>query len=298
MFIKVSNLLWGRVSRLLSAPNVHYIKTHNMLSQTSHPTIIDHIDYGCHPGNYMFIVTDPMPERMLVYDDICPNCLDYTFKINKREGVEFCPRCGYVKQSFDDVNYNHVPDYTRSVCSDRNKHVLPRKYSDQTYKRTNHFRYWINRLQGKEYNKPSIGTLEKIESEIRRLNGGIIPSNLCYDQVQDILREMKYQRYYHNIYSIISYIYGRPIIKFTAKHEELLIKRFYEIQLVYKNRPHDRCNMLFYPYVIRKLCELMGWVGLSRQIPLFKSRERLINADKIWRMVCSDLKWPFIKSVT
>ena len=73
---------------------------------------------------------------------------------------------------------------------------------------------------------------------------------------------------------------------------------FKEIQEPFiKHRPKNRKNFLSYSYVLHKFVELLSLDELLILFPLLKSREKTYEQDKIWKCICDDLKWEFIKSV-
>ena len=64
-----------------------------------------------------------------------------------------------------------------------------------------------------------------------------------------------------------------------------------------KHCPKDRKNFLSYSYVLHKFIQLLGLDEYLVNFPLLKSREKLYQQDKIWKMICQELNWEFIKSI-
>ena len=64
-----------------------------------------------------------------------------------------------------------------------------------------------------------------------------------------------------------------------------------------KHCPKDRKNFLSYSYVLHKFVQLLGLDEFLACFPLLKSREKLHQQDQIWKKICEELKWEFIKSL-
>jgi hypothetical protein len=80
--------------------------------------------------------------------------------------------------------------------------------------------------------------------------------------------------------------------------EEKLRFMFKEIQPSFvKHCPSDRNNFLSYSYVLYKFCELLELDEYLRYFPLLKNRDKLYAQDKIWELICKDLRWGYIKSI-
>ncbi len=73
---------------------------------------------------------------------------------------------------------------------------------------------------------------------------------------------------------------------------------FSEIQEPFeKHCPTTRKNFLSYSYVLYKFCELLGEDSLKQHFPLLKSAEKLYAQDSIWKNICKELGWEFIRSI-
>ena len=80
--------------------------------------------------------------------------------------------------------------------------------------------------------------------------------------------------------------------------EEELRRMFREIQIPFhKYCPPERKNFLSYSYVLHKFVELLDLDEYKNCFVLLKSREKLHQQDKIWKQICSHLKWQYIPSV-
>ena len=58
-----------------------------------------------------------------------------------------------------------------------------------------------------------------------------------------------------------------------------------------------RTGFLGYIYVLYKLVELCGLTNMMQECELLKSREKMLNNDKIWKNICEINGWPFIPTI-
>ena len=173
----------------------------------------------------------------------------------------------------------------------------PREVSYFAYKRINHFNEWLAQFQAKEKTELPNEIYTNIYIE---LNKDIYydPKKLKYKDLRNILKRLKYNKYYEHIPHIISIISGKKAPTLDRKTEEILRSLFKEIQIPFMNNcPPNRKNFLSYSYVLHKFCELLEFDHLLEYFPLLKSREKLHAQDLIWEKMCKDLKWQFIPSL-
>ena len=75
------------------------------------------------------------------------------------------------------------------------------------------------------------------------------------------------------------------------------IQDFKQIVKVFDNcKTSNRINFLNYYYIIYKLLESMNQVDILKHVPRLKSKHRILEHDKIWRRICTQLEWEFIKT--
>ena len=214
--------------------------------------------------------------------DKCIKCNE-SLHLDMIEGYLICIKCG------------HTED-TLIITEKSSYNDPPREISYFAYKRINHFNEWLAQFQAKETTeipeniyKDILDELNKnIELEIHQVN---------YKQIREILKKLKFNKYYEHIPHIINIISGKKAPCLSRESEERLRSLFKEIQIPFmKNCPSSRKNFLSYSYVLHKFCELLEYDDLIEFFPLLKSREKLQQQDKIWESICRDLKWQFIPS--
>jgi hypothetical protein len=213
----------------------------------------------------------------------CPNCeTEMTFSAN--EAIFTCTTCGY--QDFVLID-SDKPSYKDP----------PREISYYAYKRINHFNEWLAQFQAKETTEIPQEVYDAILGELKKER--IMDfRTLKGSKVKEILKKLKFNKYYEHIPHIINRLNGQTAPVMSREVEEKLRYMFKEIQPSFQTHcPKGRSNFLSYSYVLYKFCELLELDEYLPCFPLLKNRDKLYVQDKIWQKICSDLSWEFIKSI-
>ena len=235
-------------------------------------------------NNYMRIVDDNIIKDNYICDlDNCPTCLGKLILKNV-DSLLICEKCGYTDTiiiNSEKVSYKDPP----------------RESSYFAYKRINHFNEWLAQFQAKETTDIPEEVYKGIITELKK-NIFIKIEELSYKNMREILKKLKFNKYYEHIPHIINMINGKKAPILTRQHEEQLRIMFKEIQTPFmKHCPENRKNFLSYSYVLHKFCELLELDHLLIYFPLLKSREKLQQQDKIWSKICNTLQWEYIPSI-
>jgi len=215
--------------------------------------------------------------------DKCIDCNE-SLLYNNNQGELFCQKCGYTE--------------TILIVSEKGSYNdPPREASYFAYKRINHFNEWLAQFQAKETTELPETIYKDIYNELNK-NIDINLSQINYNQIRQILKKLKYNKYYEHIPHLINILSGQKAPTLTRGAEEMLRSLFKEIQIPFMNNcPANRKNFLSYAYVLHKFCELLEYDNLIPFFPLLKSREKLQQQDKIWEKICKDLQWQYIPSL-
>ena len=221
-------------------------------------------------------------------NNLCKNCNKNNFELDSKNGIIICTNCGLCEQYYDNstngMNYND--------CT----HVEPIS-QPFSYQRKNHFREWLNQLQGKEVTviPESVITLILLEIKKERI---VDSDNITSERIKKYLKKLKLNKYYEHIPNLISKITNKPPLIITNEFQDLLLELFDKIQEPFKKHcPKDRKNFLSYSYTLHKFCKLLNKDEYLIYFPLLKSREKLFEQEKIWKGICEDLNWKFVPSV-
>jgi hypothetical protein len=205
-----------------------------------------------------------------------------TFSAN--EAIFTCTTCGF--QDFVLID-SDKPSYKDP----------PREVSYYAYKRINHFNEWLAQFQAKETTEIPQEVYDAILVELKKER--IMDfRTLKGSKVKEILKKLKFNKYYEHIPHIINRLNGQTAPVMSREVEEKLRYMFKEIQPSFQAHcPKGRSNFLSYSYVLYKFCELLELDEYLPCFPLLKNRDKLYVQDKIWQKICADLSWEFIKSI-
>ncbi len=234
--------------------------------------------------NYMSNIDDSViTEKNEIDNDICETCNNKLY-LSDLTSELYCKVCGCSKNIL--------------VITDKVSYSDPQsEITYYTYKRINHFNEWLAQFQAKERTDLPNEIYENIYGELKK-NKHIVFQNLKYNDIREILKKLKYNKYYEHIPHILSIITGKNAPTLDRKSEEILRSLFKEIQIPFMNNcPPNRKNFLSYSYVLHKFCELLEYDHLLEYFSLLKSREKLHAQDLIWEKICKDLEWEFIPSL-
>lgn len=219
-------------------------------------------------------------EQKRIAVHLCSSCFEEDLRYDRREDVMKCMHCGH------DEMYVAPENYIRSS----RKTILARKYSPECYKRLVHYKFWIKRLQGKEQNKVTSVIIQEIKDLMVKDNY----QGVHYWNTRNAMKRLGYSLYYDNTIYIMSRIRGTPLVLLSKKQEAILIQMFLNLQQAFLQVSQGRANMLSYPYIIKKICEIKKWNNMARVIPTLKSHLRIHIQDELWKKVCIHMGWPFI----
>jgi hypothetical protein len=211
------------------------------------------------------------------------------------QGFTICASCGYIV----DEHRLEYSSYQQSGGGSRFALHLhptrPRHFTENISKRVTHFKYWLLRLQGRD---PCHMTLEEKQRLTQYLeqHGGL--STVSYSKIREALKRLRLQQYYNNTHSLLAEFQGTSLIRFEDHHMEQLMSMFLEIQDPFQRHASSRVNMMSYTYLIQKFSEILGWEDVAWSVPSMKSDANIRRQDEIWKRICEDLGYPFIRSLS
>lgn len=165
------------------------------------------------------------------------------------------------------------------------------------YKRINHFNEKLAQFQGKEKTVIPSDVFNNIKCEINK-NTSLNIDEVTPRDIKYILKKLGYSKYYEHVNYITYTINGHSLPSLATHEEERLRSMFNQIQRPFSSHsPVWRKNFLNYAYIFRKFLELLEWDWLLVHFSELKSREKLYEQDKIWKLICTDLGWEFIPSL-
>ena len=215
--------------------------------------------------------------------DTCGKC-NVEMLLNNNSGILICPKCGLMENIIvdsDKPSFKEPPKEMTSFC----------------YKRINHLNEFLAQFQAKETTDIPEDVYNEILMEIKKeriTNMALITP----EKMRALLKKIKKNDYYEHIPYIINQLNGLPAPVIAPEIEEIIRGMFKAIQIPFeKYCPHKRKNFLSYNYVMYKFFELLELDEYLQCFQLLKSRTKLHQQDLIWKNICNDLNWQFIKSL-
>ena len=214
----------------------------------------------------------------------CEHCDSTEKTMLYNDSICYCNKCYAIQNLLTD---NEKPSYKDP----------PKEISYFSYKRINHYQEWLNQIQGKETTDIPEEIFDKIMLELKTQRITNV-QDLNRRKIKEILKKLKINKYYEHIPYILNRITGIPNPNLTQELEEKLRNMFKDIQVPFlKHSPLNRKNFLSYSYVIHKFIQLLEKDEYLKYFPLLKSRDKLHQQEQIWKNICMDLGWKFIRSI-
>lgn len=228
--------------------------------------------------NYISVNSDDVP----IFDK-CSLC-HVEMLLNNNTGILICPNCGATENIIidsDKPSFKEPPKEMTSFC----------------YKRINHLNEFLAQFQAKETTDIPEDVYNEILMEIKKERITNM-AHITPEKMRVILKKIKKNDYYEHIPYIINQLNGLPAPVIAPEIEEIIRGMFKAIQIPFeKYCPHKRKNFLSYNYVMYKFFELLELDEYLDCFQLLKSRTKLHQQDLIWKNICLDLNWQFIKSL-
>jgi ribosomal protein L37AE/L43A len=229
--------------------------------------------------NYVKKLEEQTPDEI----DICKDCNEHRI-FSQINSILICPKCGQEEKLLIDSD---TPSYKEP----------PREITYFAYKKINHFNEWISQFQAKESTDIPDEVFEKIDKELKKEHY-IDRTSIKPLKVRAILKKLNLAKYYEHCPYITNRITGKPAPEINDELQEKLRNMFREVQGPWnKFCPPDRSNFFSYPYIVYKFLQLLDQDQYLSYFKLLKSKEKLHEHDEVWKKICGELKWEFIKTL-
>ena len=214
----------------------------------------------------------------------CKGCgAMYTRVFDEVLSEEACSKCGMIEYILgNEMGFKEEQEMEKNVV-----------YS---YKRENHFNEWISQFQAKESTSVPDIVVDQLRSEFKKQKIKDL-SEITHEKVKNLLKKLNYAKYYEHVPYIATILNGIQPPTMPQALEDKLRLMFHKIQAPFeKHKPANRKNFLSYSFVLYKMVELLGHDEYLPCFPLLKSKEKLYIQDQIWKKICDELQWEFIKT--
>lgn len=244
---------------------------------------------------------------------LCGSMLTYM----RSEGAFVCQ--GYDEQCVDcdgNVEIVHKPCGYTVQTIDNGPSSLPFGTKVQglntTYKRINHFNEWLNHIQAKQRDKVPAYVIDAVREEFVK-DRRTAKHEITKERVREYLKKLhkrykhvkpkplNFSRYYAQAILIVEKLGGSSPPTLTPQQESTMRWIFWMLEIAFKAVPEHilkgRQNFLPYPYVIYKICEILGHHHMLRSLTLLKSQARIRQHDRIWSYMVDYLSMDPIPTV-
>ena len=222
--------------------------------------------------------------RKSLADTACPQCGCENRVLVPNEGFLHCLDCDHIEYVTLD---SERPSYRDP----------PRELSYFCYKRANHLGEWISQTQGREYTNIPDAVYDAIMVELKKQKITNV-ATLTSKKLKEVMKKLSLNKYYEHIPHILNHISGTPLARIPPALEAQLRRMFAQIQVPFmKHAPPNRRNFLSYSFVLHKFLQLLGHDDLLQHFPLLKSRSKLFEQDRVWKDICQELNWEFIRTI-
>jgi len=202
---------------------------------------------------------------------ICPHC-NTMLVVEKTEGELMCEECGFVY----DTRLPGIKDL-ESINTCRSYYSLKSNLLKA-----------IQRFEGKNISVTN-KDIDKIRTELKKRQ--ITPSLLKTEHVMSVLKDLKMDNYYDEIYSLISVLSHRvkkPIQPYIPK----LLKLHDELEHAYsfvKNPSRtNSLNVYFKLYKLLKLCDKDFDIS---DLCILKTEQKFEEHEEKWKEICKITGW-------
>lgn len=232
--------------------------------------------------DYVKNMEGQVPKFQIQQSDLCGTCSEQ-MQLQQSLSTLICPKCGSAKPFLD---------ATASLLAYSDDF----DWSNFSYKRISHFGQCLESLQARESCEIPQSVLDAVMERLydERVQ---LEEDITVHKVRDVLKKLKFRKYYEHVSLITCKITGRSPPRMTPEMEERLKVCFLAASAAFQRHiPEGRKNMVSYTLVCQKLCSLLGYTEF---LPLFaplKSRDKMAKADSCWELICRDLNWPFTPS--
>ena len=223
-------------------------------------------------------------EKTNVLGRACPACGDkYSWTHDDNASEDVCTSCGAVEYvQNDELGFKEEQEIEKNVV-----------YS---YRRENHFNEWVSQFQAKESTSVPQEIIETLRQEFKKQKIKEL-SEITHEKVRGLLKKLGKNKYYEHVPYITTILNGIKPPTMPQALEDKLRLMFFQVQKPFeKHRPEGRKNFLSYSYILYKFCELLGEDEYLPCFPLLKSKEKLYNQDRMWKAICEELQWEYIKT--
>lgn len=154
------------------------------------------------------------------------------------------------------------------------------------------FNEWIKYMY-QSSSKPPVPeyALEIVRAQLGKRYGN---SEINLIMVARALREINFEMYYGKEDQILDALDAKAIPEISPKCQEKMKQLLVAMQPSYLK--HTKQNHISFNYVMYKICQQFEQTAILPFIKLQISSDKLYKYDRVWHLICDEMKWFFIRS--
>lgn len=213
----------------------------------------------------------------------CAMCMADLIYI-KKDAQRVCPDCGETS-FFQEMTKRDI--ISQGYCT----------ASSYLYKRHNHFKTCLKRTQGKETTSIDPEVVDMVKNELQKMRIYDM-DEVDHNRVKAILKKLRQSKYYNNSVQITTIITGKVSPQMSQQQEDCLMQMFERIQKPFENivKDKNRQNMLSYSFLIHKFLQILNLDEFLPYFPLLVSTDKIQVQDGIWKELCNEVGFEYVRS--
>nr|QBK90471.1 MAG: late transcription factor 3-like protein [Pithovirus LCPAC103] len=237
-----------------------------------------------------------------IFKETCHDCNQELEDVDSVTGTRICSHCGY--------EYSTITRLSDGYKSDSGAVNTYSDSTDKPYDDRDNFEKAIDRFQGKQPDKLPLDLENRLDGyflsirfpmgriiiETRTLNARGRREGTNRQMLHDALKNLGLSEYYPDINLIGKKYWGWRLIELSPYKERLLAD--YDLsQPIFERIPKERKSSLNTEYRLMKHLQLLNIPCCKEDFKMIKTRKIVIEYERIWRIICRECGWKFIKTV-
>lgn len=165
--------IWHRIRSRHVEPSVVFMKRMGILPETVTPSLNTFFEVkGISATNQLLVWKDKSSfdrcNLFRLFDHTCENCNGSNIRFNNTEGSTTCQDCGAIISECMECPSFSSEHHGPSTAVPLGHTEKSRRVNTYMYKRCNHFKFWISRIQAKETTGVKRGVVEAVRRELQK----------------------------------------------------------------------------------------------------------------------------------
>lgn len=162
------------------------------------------------------------------------------------------------------------------------------------YKKTNYFAETLTNFTARE----RVDIPEHVLQDIKKLLPSRELSTCSAVEVKSALKKLRLRKLYRHTWTIANLLsLDNAAVRLNHVEEDLLKYMFNRVHKAFYQVRGTRKNCLNYSYMIHQMLRLINRDDVCSNIPVLKTRFRVVEHDRLWEKICHMTGWEFMPLV-